>query len=235
MKLPNLKVTRNLSDKVYDYLEEQILSGALDVGARLPTEPEMSQGFGVSRTVIREAIQKLKAQGLVVSKVGSGSYVASDPTAQIKKVFSHFSQIYANKRIILDYVRLRTVVEIECISFVARQQDPVCLAALEAIVEKMGDPKMSRLEDFNNLDMEFHLVMAEATGNIMFQAILEPLKDFGAKSGLFDKQRNVFEQRREPIRQEHRLLLDLIKAGDVEKATAFFRERMRHTLEYIGE
>lgn len=236
MKLPNLKVTRHLSDKVYDYLEEQILTGALDVGARLPTEPELSKGFGVSRTVIREAIQKLKAQGLVVSKVGNGSFVASDPMAQIRKVFSHFRQIYANKHAILDYVRLRTLIEVECMRIVGEAQDPKCIQALEDIVDKMGDVESPPThEEFEELDMRFHITMAEYTDNILFQAILEPLKDFGSRSGLRNMQRLDFTPaRRKTLWEEHRKLLDMIKTGKVDEATAFFRERMKLTIELFG-
>jgi|GEM_PF-400359 len=236
MKLPNLKITRNLSEKVYDYLEEQILTGALLVGARLPTEPELSKGFGVSRTVIREAIQKLKAQGLVISKVGNGSFVASDPMAQIRKVFSHFRQIYANKHAILDYVRLRTLIEVECMRIVGEAKDPKCLQALETIVNLMGD-KVSppTVEEFEQLDMSFHITMAEYTNNIMFQAILEPLKDFSRRTGLRELQRSDFTpNRREALWKEHRELLDMIKEGKVDEATSFFRERMKLTIELFG-
>ena len=237
MKLPNLKITRHLSDKVYDYLEEQILAGELLVGARLPTEPELSKGFGVSRTVIREAIQKLKAQGLVVSKVGNGSFVASDPMAQIRKVFSHFRQIYANKHAILDYVRLRTLIEVECIRIVGEARDSKCLQSLENIVQQMGNRETPpTLEEFEKLDMSFHITMAEYTNNIMFQAILEPLEDFGRRSGLIDMQRSDFTPtRRDALWKEHRQLLDMIKEGEVDEATAFFRDRMRDTIELFGE
>ena len=233
MKLPNLKITRHLSDKVYDYLEEQILTGALEIGARLPTEPELSKGFGVSRTVIREAMQKLKAQGLVVSKVGNGSFVANDPMAQIKKVFSQYRQIYANKQAILDYVRLRTIIEVECMSIVGREQNPECMQALEDIVEKMGK-ETSDMDEFSRLDMNFHLTMADYVGNIMFQAILEPLKEFGARTGLLDAQRPDFKIRREETWKEHRKLLDLLKQGRIDEATEFFRDRMRRTIELFG-
>jgi len=231
MNLPNLKITQNLSDKVYDYLEEQILTGALRVGARLPTEPEMSKGFGVSRTVIREAIQKLKAQGLVISKVGNGSFVASDPVGQIRKVFSHFRRIYANKQAILDYVRLRTLIEVECMRIVGEARDPKCLQELEDIVNKMGniDPPPS-VEEFVMLDMSFHITMAEFTNNIMFQAILKPLKDFGRRSGLLGKQ-EFTPTRQENLWKEHRKLLDLIKKGEVDEAISFFQERMKLTIE----
>lgn len=234
MKLPNLKVTRHLSDKVYDYLEEQILSGALELGARLPTEPELSQGFGVSRTVVREAMQKLKAQGLVVSKVGNGSFVATDSMSQIKKVFSQFRQIYANKRAILDYVKLRTIIEVECMRIVGTAQDPDCFEKLELIVDRMAAAKFTTMEEFARVDMEFHLTMAAFSGNIMFQAILEPLKEFSTRAGLLDMQRDDFETSCEITLQEHRNLLDMLKKGDVEEATSYFRDRMRLTMEFFG-
>ena len=71
----------NLAEQVIARLANDIRSGRLVPGARLPTEQALSSALGVSRTVVREAVAALRADGLVVTRRGSGAYVADNPTA----------------------------------------------------------------------------------------------------------------------------------------------------------
>jgi GntR family transcriptional repressor for pyruvate dehydrogenase complex len=75
-------VPKSLSSEVVDRLAEQIMSGKLPVGAKLPSEAEMMKGMGVSRTVVREAVAALRARGLVVTRQGAGAFVDSDAGRQ---------------------------------------------------------------------------------------------------------------------------------------------------------
>ena len=69
---------RSLSAEVVDRLAEQIISGKLPAGAKLPSEQEMMRGMGVSRTVVREAVAALRARGLVITRQGDGAFVDRD-------------------------------------------------------------------------------------------------------------------------------------------------------------
>src|SRR5579871_6956120 len=71
-------VPKSLSSEVVDRLAEQIMSGQLPVGAKLPSEQEMMRGMGVSRTVVREAVAALRARGLVITRQGAGAFVDRD-------------------------------------------------------------------------------------------------------------------------------------------------------------
>src|ERR1700721_1029665 len=71
-----LEAPKSLSSEVVDRLAEQIMSGKLPVGAKLPSEQEMMKGMGVSRTVVREAVAALRARGLVVTRQGGPSSIA---------------------------------------------------------------------------------------------------------------------------------------------------------------
>src|ERR1700742_2265842 len=73
---------KSLSSEVVDRLAEQIMSGKLPVGAKLPSEQEMMRGMGVSRTVVREAVAALRARGLVVTRQGAGAFVDRDISRQ---------------------------------------------------------------------------------------------------------------------------------------------------------
>ncbi len=77
-----LDAPKSLSSEVIDRLAEQIMSGKLPVGAKLPSEQEMMKGMGVSRTVVREAVAALRARGLVVTRQGAGAFVERDISRQ---------------------------------------------------------------------------------------------------------------------------------------------------------
>src|SRR5271163_2092171 len=77
-----LEAPKSLSSEVVDRLAEQIMSGKLPVGAKLPSEQEMMKGMGVSRTVVREAVAALRARGLVVTRQGAGAFVNADKSRQ---------------------------------------------------------------------------------------------------------------------------------------------------------
>src|SRR5690554_493701 len=69
---------RRLSDEIVEQLETMILEGVLQAGERLPAERKLAEQFGVSRPSLREAIQKLVAKGLLVSRQGGGNYVSKE-------------------------------------------------------------------------------------------------------------------------------------------------------------
>src|SRR5208282_6865573 len=69
---------RNLPHEIAERLAEEIMKGVLSPGARLPTEQEMVAAMGVSRTVVREAVAALRAEGLVTTRQGAGAFVAND-------------------------------------------------------------------------------------------------------------------------------------------------------------
>jgi DNA-binding FadR family transcriptional regulator len=75
-----------LADQVYDRLLEDIVSGRYAIGDRLPAETTMARDFSVSRPVVREALHRLQADGLVSSRQGSGTFVARVPPRQIIKL-----------------------------------------------------------------------------------------------------------------------------------------------------
>src|SRR6201998_2066521 len=76
--LRRLDAPKSLSSEVIDRLAEQIMSGKLPVGTKLPSEQEMMKGMGVSRTVVREAVAALRARGLVITRQGAGAFVDRD-------------------------------------------------------------------------------------------------------------------------------------------------------------
>src|SRR3954447_12492979 len=107
MNFPKVGRTEKLSDRVSREIEEAILKGKLGPAARLPTEGELCRSFGVSRTVVREALQQLAARGLVHSVAGSGSYVGSSNLADLERCLGLLSKLHPGQKVFLELLDLR--------------------------------------------------------------------------------------------------------------------------------
>jgi DNA-binding FadR family transcriptional regulator len=157
---------------IVDQVTEAILTGKMHPGDRLPTETELAEQFGVSRTVVREATQALRAQGLVDVSPGRGT-VVTQPT---------FESVMASFQLMLkledhsfdDLMVARHLLEVP----VAR------LAALHALPENLevlarcNDGMASALEDpatYMVHDTQFHEELARATQNTVLSVLIQPL------------------------------------------------------------
>ena len=162
------KRSSNLADKVLSRLSAEIRGGRLAPGARLPTEQELTSSMGVSRAVVREAVAALRADGLVVTRRGSGAYVADNPTAS---PFRIAAPQLGHLQDVLDVMELRLAVEVEAAGFAAeragRRQVMALRMALRAIDRALKAGEGAVAEDF-----AFHRAIAEATGNAQFPRFL---------------------------------------------------------------
>ncbi len=164
-----------LSDKVVSSITESIVSGRLAPGQRLQSERELADQFGVSRTVIREAIRSLVALGLVVSKSGRGAQVATIGPDAVSRSMSLFLRGSAT----VDYRsvhEVRTTLETEIAALAADRAAAEDLRDLNAILDEMAkageDPKRVA-----QLDGDFHRGLAKATDNDLFVVLLSSIED----------------------------------------------------------
>ena len=156
---------------VSEDLRRHIVSGFLKLGERLPSEAELTKQYGVSRTVIREAVAALRYDNLVEARQGSGVFVrnsqSSIPSALLPTDFARISSI-------IEMLELRTAVEMEAASLAAVRRSP---AQEEAIIERCDD--IDRLiaegKPTPEADVAFHLTIADATNNPRFREFLELL------------------------------------------------------------
>ena len=157
----------NLAEQVMARLAGDIRSGRLGPGARLPTEQALTEELGVSRTVVREAVAALRADGLLVTRRGSGAYVA-DPAAGPFRIAAARAAALGD---VLDVMELRLAVEVEAAAFAAerasRRQIAAIRAAWRAIDRALRAGEGAVAEDF-----AFHRAIAEATGNRQFPRFL---------------------------------------------------------------
>src|SRR5260370_8321053 len=110
VKIRPLAAERKLSRRLFEQLAEQIKGGRLAPGARLPTEQELTRAARVSRTVVREAVAALRAEGLVITRQGVGAFVSAEPQRAPFRIEPERLQSLAD---ILNVMELRLGVEIE--------------------------------------------------------------------------------------------------------------------------
>jgi len=213
---------RSLSANVAEALRDDISGGAYKLGDKLPTEPALIERFGVSRTVIREAIAALRADGLVESRHGVGVFV-TQPQRAIPEL-QLLTQV--NKKIsdIIEELELRASVEIEAAALAAERCSPAQEAEIQAQLDAF-ERLMRAGEATVQADFEFHMAIARATNNSRFEEFLAHL---GRRTIPRSKLRNMsgaddIENRDAQLHREHMAVAEAIYARDPQAA----REAMR--------
>lgn len=159
---------KNLTAELVELLSKEITSGKLATGARLPTEQEMMATFGVSRTVVREAVSALRSEGLVLTRQGVGAFVAGD--AQ-KRPFRIDPEGARSVPEVLRIMELRMGVEIEAAGLAASRRTAKHLGRIDTELAKI-DAAIERGEAAIEADFELHRAIAAATGNPYFERFL---------------------------------------------------------------
>jgi len=220
----------NLADRVMARLGADIRGGRLQPGARLPTEHELTSTLGVSRTVVREAVAALRADGLVVTRRGSGAYVTPNPTASPFRIPARARDKLAD---ILDVMELRLAIEVEAAALAAARASRLQVAdirtALRAIDRALRGGGGAVAEDF-----AFHRAIAQATGNGQFPRFLAFLGSHVIPRQSVRLSLDTPAERRtylERIQHEHGRILAAISDGDPGEARRTMREHLTRSLE----
>lgn len=224
-----VRTSGKLCEVVRAEIEKLILAGKLKVNEQLPTENDLCKAFGVSRTVVREAIQRLEAQGLVQARVGSGSYVVPFQLDEIKSAMLRYGSLNPEPQTYLHMLDLRTVIECENAARVAQEPPAELLRELRELLVEMHalvrSPEASsrRADRLMQADMAFHMSVARATGNPFFSAILEPLKHLLSSyaAGIYRPVEDLIQ-----TYDEHAAIVDAVEARDPERARAAMRRHI---------
>jgi GntR family transcriptional repressor for pyruvate dehydrogenase complex len=213
---------RSLVMEIGRRIAADIAGGRLMPGTRLPTEQEMMGAMGVSRTVVREAVATLRAEGLVATRQGIGSFVAEQPSQALFRIEPGQAASLADA---LHVMELRTAVETESAGLAAgrattaqRRTIHAALAEIDAAIER-GEPAIS--EDF-----AFHAVIADATGNPQFRRFLDFLGRFIIPRASVRIHALNIRSYMLNFQQEHRSIVAAIDAGSVVQAQAAMRAHL---------
>lgn len=214
-----------LAEMVVDALRKRIGAGEFAAGEKLPTESQMTVHFGVSRTVVREAIAALAADGTVQSRQGAGVFVLANAAS----AFSSIRGETSNKiSVALNVLEVRMGIEIESAGLAAMRRSNSQDAAIQEAWNEFG-----RLLKVGNptgkTDFAFHRAIAAATNNPFYMEVLDGLgsrtipcdvaSPWGTESVLtYDYQVGLHE--------EHKRILLAISAQNAEGAREAMREHL---------
>lgn len=203
-----------LSDRVADALEAEIRAGRLEAGHKLPTETALAAQFAVSRTVIREAVSRLKSLGLIDSRQGSGMFVRDAGFAPL-----HFDARFAGSRsAVVQIVEVRRALEAEVAVLAAQRRRPEDVLHIRAAIDALADA-VARGGDGVAEDVAFHRAIAEAARNPFLIDTLRYLGQFlvGATRVTRANEARRADFARQ-VADEHAQIVLAIEAGDPAQA-----------------
>ncbi len=221
---------RTLALELVDSLGDRIRAGQLQAGDKLPTEAAIMGEFDVSRTVVREAISKLQAAGLVETRHGIGTFVLGPGDGPSFKITP---EQFSTLQDVIAVLELRIGLETEAAGLAAQRRTDANLAALRRALDAVI-AAVEAGQDSVAADFQFHLEIARATQNSHFvdlmatlgaqiipRARLEPSVDMGAERLAYMRRVNA----------EHESILDAITSQDAESARAAMRTHLSNSRE----
>jgi GntR family transcriptional repressor for pyruvate dehydrogenase complex len=212
--LKAVKRTR-LSEEIMAQLVESVRQGKLQPGERLPSERELAEQLGVSRASVREALRALSLKGLVVSRPGAGTFVATG-------ILEASAVPPEDERALRDIFELRMLLEPPIAALAAQRAAPADIERLRAILKEQAE-QVQRGITGAEADQSFHSALAEATGNSALlrlsstlMAVLAPTRD----------ERLQTPQRIRLSLQSHQRILDAVAAGNLKEARQAMEEHI---------
>lgn len=221
--------SKKVSELVAEQLEKQIIEGALPAGAKLASERDLAEEYGVSRPSVRDAIKKLEAKGLVIRKQGDGTFVSSNLVDPFSSPL--FELLANNPDSHYDLLEFRFALEGVISYYAALRGKPEDYEKVKEAFEQIIKQNVETgVEEISNAVVNFYLAVADASHNIMLVHLLRGLKELllhNVKENL-----TVFQADKKIISQlsVHRTeLMNAIVNGQPEHA----REANRRHLAFI--
>ncbi len=221
------EVTRStLCEQIVEKIEKAIISEDL-YKETLPSEQALCEHFGVSRTIIREALKILAARGLVQSKAGGGSYVTKPQADDISKLLIRI--IRMDKISDYDVCQMRLILDVAAARAATARITDEELKELDEQVDSMEE-NMYDLPVRVDKDVEFHTMIGKFSGNSFLALIVESMTDVlrnfiqrgietsgGNEDGIY----------------RHRMILDALRTRDPDKVEINVRKHIEHSLENV--
>lgn len=221
-----------LSTIVAESLAEKIRSGALGPGVQLPTEAELCAEYDVSRTVVREAVARLRSDGMVVPHQGRGMFVSETPA---KRGFSIPADALKTLPETVALLELRMSVEVEAAGLCAERRTDAEAAEIRGLMEQVDarhdDPSSVQI----HYDYDFHLAIAKAARNEFMHGFLDYLRPmivprFQLGYVVAPGQKERYYER---IHGEHRRIVDAIEQRDSGAARQAMRKHLSNSLKRV--
>jgi len=230
-----LEREQRLYERVVEKVLELISSGAWKPGYRLPPERELSEAFGVSRTVVREAVKALEARGVVESATGGGVSVRRADFKMVSRSLQTYMQLTSQDDFEIRLNEVRRVLEVEMVALAANRITPEQRTQLRQICKQMREGQ-NTAKQMAELDFRLHITLAEATQNDLFKVLLAPLID-----QLHNHIILTWEDFPRPVEQvfdQHEAIVSAVENGDADAARQAMMKHLmfsRQVLEDISK
>lgn len=220
--------TGTLTSRLGDTLRRAIAAGQFPPGSKLPSEAQLSEAHGVSRTVVREAIAALRADRLVEARQGAGVFVLEPPPAAGPIPLSLHHIDPARVSSMIELLELRTAVEVEAAGLAALRRSP---AQEEVIIERHDAVRACLNAGVSSVEADFalHLAIAEATNNPRFREFLAMIGRNVIPRGALRNDDSEQDQSAyiAMLDNEHNDIVVAISNGDEERAREAMRRHLR--------
>ena len=232
-RLPLRRRSRSLAHGLVEDITGRIDAGLLKPGDKLPTESEIMQAHGVSRTVVREALSKLQANGRVETHHGIGTFVLEVPQGGVGIRLEPAD--LANADEVLAVLELRISLETESAGLAAQRRSEAQLAAMRAALDAF-EAGVGEAGETVSHDFRFHLQIAQATGNRHFADIMSHLGAALIPRTRVNSPRVAMEDLPQYLRRvnrEHEEIYDAIARRDSDAARAAMRLHLTNSRERL--
>lgn len=226
-----IRRSSNLTSELADLLREQIKTGQYSVGSKLPSSKYIEEQAGVSRSVVREAVAQLKAEGFLTSRQGVGVFVAQ-AKASNSNSFEIDASEFASITDAIQILELRKAVEAEMCAMCAEKRTEKQLDKIRSCFELIND-KNARQEDSMHEDFAFHRSIAEACQNPYFVRFIDFIGSgvIPAREIITQGHNVNTSEYLELIQNEHQQILRAIELKDKEFARAAMRAHLENSIE----
>ncbi|MDQ3509997.1 MAG: FadR family transcriptional regulator [Actinomycetota bacterium] len=212
-----------LRDQVTERIAEMVLSGGYAEGDRLPPERTLVEDLGVSRTVVREALNSLESRGLVRIEHGRGAVVAQSGFPAVRDTLE--LHLRSRPETMLELLEVRRALEVEVAGLAAQRATSEDIELMREANERMRE-KIDAPEGYVDADTIFHMLLVRSTKNRIFLLMNEPITDLLLESrkitgSLPDNARRALKG--------HEVILDRVEARDVAGARLAMTEHLLNT------
>jgi DNA-binding FadR family transcriptional regulator len=225
-----LRAIEQLPDRVVSLLTGEIDKGIFPPGSRLPTEQKLADEYGVSRNVLREAVAKLRADGIVESRQGVGTFVLGPEKRLALRIDPETLKDGDNMERLFE---LRCVLETEAASLAAIRHTPEHLDRIRSALERMGGEE--KWEDGSiDADLEFHREIGRATCNDYFFTFIAFIGERIRSSIEYARLTNPLHDLVAINVPEHVRIYEALVAGDAMEAGKAMHDHITGAAERVG-
>ena len=231
MVLNNLS-RETLSDQIARQLMDYIVIADLQPGDLLPSETKLAENFGVSRSVVREAMRSMAAQGAIEVVSGKGAIVRPVDDSLLRIFFQRAIEVGQGTHI--ELMEIRRPLEVQSAVLAAQRRTPAEAESILATVAAMAH-QLDKLESYAELDVEFHLLVAKAAHNQLLYHLISSIRALLRDVVLAGLQRRERREQLERIQAVHETIAHAIAESNPDTAGEAMAVHFDEALQFFTE